>query len=99
MQAMVLQSPHPITEKPLVLSDIPVPEPGPGQILLRVHVCGVCHTDLHTVEGELDLPKLPLTPGHQIVGAVEAFPLTEANEVLQRLKRSDIRGAAALRMP
>ena len=101
MQAMVLQSPHPTTENPLVLSDVPVPEPGPGQILLRVHVCGVCHTDLHTVdvEGELDLPKLPLIPGHQIVGTVEASPLTEANEVLQRLKRSEIRGAAALRMP
>ena len=71
MQAMILHSPHPIAENPLILSEVPVPEAAPGQIRLRVHVCGVCHTDLHTVEGELELPKLPLIPGHQSVGTVE----------------------------
>lgn len=48
------------------------PEPGPGQVLLRVRACGVCRTDLHVVDGELPHPKLPLIPGHEIVGTVEA---------------------------
>ena len=70
MKAMVLKAPKPIEEKPLELTDIPVPEPGPGHVLIRVSMCGLCHTDLHTVEGDLELPKLPLVPGHQIVGTV-----------------------------
>jgi len=53
---------------PLRIEDLPVPEPGPGQVLLRVAACGVCRTDLHVVDGELARPKLPLVPGHQIVG-------------------------------
>ncbi|HXY81782.1 MAG TPA: zinc-dependent alcohol dehydrogenase family protein [Gaiellaceae bacterium] len=52
----------------LETKDVPVPEPGPGQVLLRVLACGVCRTDLHVVDGELPHPKLPLVPGHQIVG-------------------------------
>jgi propanol-preferring alcohol dehydrogenase len=52
--------------------EVGVPEPGPGQVLLRVLTCGVCRTDLHIVDGELDRPKLPLVPGHQIVARVEA---------------------------
>ncbi len=71
MQAMLLHSPAPATNAPLVPADLPVPEPGPNQVRLRVRVCGVCHTDLHTVEGELDLPRLPVVPGHQIVGVVD----------------------------
>ena len=71
MQAMVLRSPGPVADNPLALSELPPPEPGPGQIRLRVRACGVCHTDLHTVEGELALPRLPLIPGHQIVGEVD----------------------------
>ncbi|HVP75937.1 MAG TPA: zinc-dependent alcohol dehydrogenase family protein [Gaiellaceae bacterium] len=55
----------------LELRDVPVPEPGPGQVLLRVRACGVCRTDLHVVDGELPHPKLPLVPGHQIVGETE----------------------------
>jgi len=54
--------------EPLRLRDLPVPEPGPGQVRLRVLACGVCRTDLHVVDGELKRPKLPLVPGHQIVG-------------------------------
>lgn len=66
MRAMVLERPG----QPLVLRDLPVPEPGPGHVLLRVHACGVCRTDLHIVDGELLDPKLPLVLGHQIVGEV-----------------------------
>src|SRR5205823_3478882 len=47
------------------------PQPGPGQVLVRVRACGVCRTDLHVVDGELPHPKLPLVPGHEIVGTVE----------------------------
>jgi propanol-preferring alcohol dehydrogenase len=67
---MVLPAPRPVEESPLSLRDLPTPQPGPGEILLRVRACGVCHTDLHTVEGELALPRLPVVPGHQVVGTV-----------------------------
>src|SRR5215213_4233210 len=56
----------------LRLDDVPEPEAGPAQVLLRVQACGVCRTDLHVVDGELSEPKLPLIPGHQIVGTVVA---------------------------
>ncbi len=72
MRGMVLRTPRPVEEDPLTLERLPAPVPGRGEIRLRVHVCGVCHTDLHTVEGELELPKLPVIPGHQIVGLVDA---------------------------
>jgi alcohol dehydrogenase, propanol-preferring len=57
--------------EPLELRDLPVPEPGPGQVRLRVRACGVCRTDLHVVDGDLPHPKLPLVPGHQIVGETD----------------------------
>jgi len=69
MQAMVLDAAH----QPLKAIELPVPEPGPDQILLKVLACGVCRTDLHIVDGELDQPKLPLVLGHEIVGRVEAL--------------------------
>jgi propanol-preferring alcohol dehydrogenase len=69
---MLLHTPRPIEERPLTLTDLPLPEPAPGEIRLAVQTCGVCRTDLHTVEGDLPLPKRPLVPGHQIVGVVEA---------------------------
>ena len=69
MQAMVL---HAIGEK-LRLEERPDPVPGPGQIGLRVEACGVCRTDLHVVDGELPDPRLPIIPGHEIVGIVEAL--------------------------
>jgi propanol-preferring alcohol dehydrogenase len=62
----------PIDHAPLQAEDLPVPEPGPGEVLLRVRACAVCHTDLHLAEGELTPPSLPLTPGHQAVGEVVA---------------------------
>ncbi|RPJ44075.1 MAG: alcohol dehydrogenase, partial [Candidatus Latescibacterota bacterium] len=69
MRAMVLERPG----EPLRASEIAVPDPGPDQILVRVRACGVCRTDLHVVDGELAEPKLPLVPGHQIVGEVAAM--------------------------
>lgn len=69
---MVLQSAKPAEQGPLRLQDVPVPQPGAGEVRVRVSCCGLCHTDLHTVEGDLPLPRLPLVPGHQIVGVVEA---------------------------
>jgi len=64
---MILHAPG----EALRLEDVPVPEPGLGQVRLRVLACGVCRTDLHVVDGELPRPKLPLIPGHQIVGVAE----------------------------
>jgi propanol-preferring alcohol dehydrogenase len=72
MKAMLLRETKPAEKRPLELADLPTPEPGPGEIRLAVRVCGVCRTDLHTVEGDLELPKLPLVPGHQVVGVVQA---------------------------
>ena len=65
---MILDQPG----QPLRLADLPVPTPQAGQVLLRIRACGICRTDLHIVDGELTHPKLPLVPGHQIVGTVEA---------------------------
>ena len=67
MRAMVLSA----QGRPLELRDLPVPEPGPEQVRLRVRACGVCRTDLHVVDGELPHPKLPLVPGHQVVGETD----------------------------
>jgi len=72
MRAMILRETAPVEEGPLESADLPMPEPGPGQVRLDVDVCGICHTDLHTVEGDLDLPKVPIVPGHQVVGTVAA---------------------------
>lgn len=68
MKAMVLES----ARRPLVSRDIPVPKPEPNQVLVRVNACAICRTDLHVVDGELPDPKLPLVPGHQIVGRISA---------------------------
>jgi propanol-preferring alcohol dehydrogenase len=70
----------------LELSELPEPEPGPGEVRLRVLACGVCRTDLHVVDGELPEPKLPLIPGHEIVGVVEALgPGVTALRIGQRV--------------
>jgi propanol-preferring alcohol dehydrogenase len=66
MKAMVLRAPR----EPLEMMELPVPEPGVGEVLLQVSTCGVCRTDLHVLDGELTEPKLPLVMGHQIVGTV-----------------------------
>jgi len=71
MRAMILDQPKPAEQNPLRPGELPLPAPAPGEIRVKVSVCGVCRTDLHIVEGELPLPKLPVVPGHQIVGVVE----------------------------
>jgi propanol-preferring alcohol dehydrogenase len=68
---MILSRPTPIEDRPLVWVDLPMPDPGPGEVRLAVKACGVCHTDLHTVEGDVSLPRLPVIPGHQVIGVVE----------------------------
>src|ERR687885_133108 len=64
MQAMILEA----SGQPLQHVERPLPAPGPNEVLIRVHACGVCRTDLHVVDGELPRPNLPLVPGHQVVG-------------------------------
>jgi propanol-preferring alcohol dehydrogenase len=66
MRAMMLTRPG----SPLVMQELPLPRPGPGQVLVRIAACAVCRTDLHVFDGELPHPKLPLIPGHEIVGRV-----------------------------
>src|SRR2546429_3168593 len=68
MRAMQLEKPG----DPLRKAELPVPGLGAGQLLIRVHACAVCRTDLHVVDGELTQPKLPLVPGHEIVGSIAA---------------------------
>jgi len=71
MKACVLDAPAPVGTNPLAYRDVPVPAPGPGEILVRVNFCCICRTDLHVVEGELPPRKSPVIPGHQVVGTVE----------------------------
>ena len=72
MKAAVLTTPAPIENAPLRIEDVPVPEPQSGHVLLRVKACGVCRTDLHIVEGDLEPLRPRIIPGHQIVGEVQA---------------------------
>ena len=71
MKACILRSPAAIETNPLESIEVPTPEPGTGEVLVRVRACGVCRTDLHVIEGELPPRKSPVIPGHQVVGAVE----------------------------
>jgi propanol-preferring alcohol dehydrogenase len=71
MKAMVLDRQAPIETSPLSLRDAPEPEPGPGEVRIRVRACGLCRTDLHVIEGDLPAKRLPLIPGHQVVGVVD----------------------------
>lgn len=72
MKACILRKPAPVETNPLEFTDVPKPAPSGDQVLVRVSVCGVCRTDLHVVEGELAVRKSPVTPGHQVVGTIEA---------------------------
>jgi propanol-preferring alcohol dehydrogenase len=85
MRAMVLDKPR----RPLQLRDVETPRPAKGQLLVRIATCAVCRTDLHVVDGELPDPKLPLIPGHQIVGRVEEVG-EEANSKFKVLDRVGI---------
>jgi propanol-preferring alcohol dehydrogenase len=91
MKGMILNSPKPVADSPLKYAEIPDPAPGPGQVRVKVHICGVCHTDLHTVEGELIPPKYPVIPGHQVVGVVD-----QLGEGVTRWKIGDRVGLAWL---
>ncbi|MHC4217266.1 MAG: zinc-dependent alcohol dehydrogenase family protein [Planctomycetota bacterium] len=73
MKACLLRAPAPVLERPLVLDEVETPTPPPGQLLIKVTACGICRTDLHVVEGELEVRKTPLIPGHQVVGTVETL--------------------------
>src|SRR5258706_13954620 len=68
---MQLVTPAPVGLSPLTAVERAVPEPAPGEVLVRVAACGICRTDLHIVEGELPLVRSPIIPGHQVVGRVE----------------------------
>lgn len=73
MLAQRLHHQAPANPDSLQLEDVTLPEPGPGQVSIKISVCGVCHTDLHTVEGDIHPPHLPVTPGHQVVGIIDAL--------------------------
>jgi len=73
MRAMRLYEHKQAEDHPLRLEDLPAPEPAAGQVRLKIKFCGVCHTDLHTVEGDIHPPNLPITPGHQVVGVIDAL--------------------------
>jgi alcohol dehydrogenase, propanol-preferring len=86
MKAMVLTGTKDVTAYPLQLQDVQLPQPGPGEVLVRLTVCGICRTDLHVIEGELERPKLPLIPGHQAVGVIsELGPGVEDRKVGDRV--------------
>ena len=73
MKAWVLGKPAPVESRPLILSDVPVPQPAADEVLIKVHACGICRTDLHVVEGELTARKSHVVPGHQVVGRISAI--------------------------
>jgi propanol-preferring alcohol dehydrogenase len=83
MQAMVLEE----ANHPLVLKKLPIPSPNEQQVLVKIIACGVCRTDLHIVDGELNKPKLPLVPGHEIVGIV-----AKKGKAVARLNEGDVIG-------
>jgi propanol-preferring alcohol dehydrogenase len=80
MRAMILETPG----KSLRVTNLPIPIPNPQQVLIRIRACGICRTDLHIVDGELTQPKLPLVPGHQIVGII-----AEVGEQVEQFKVGD----------
>jgi len=73
MKAMLLRRHAPIADHPLEQTEIPTPEPAAGELRIKVNVCAVCRTDLHVIEGDLPSRRLPVVPGHQVVGTVEAL--------------------------
>lgn len=88
MKAMILERTTDLTvdQHPLVLADLPKPEPGPGECLIRVAACGVCHTELDEIEGRTPPPRFPVVPGHQVVGTVvKQGPGAEQHRIGQRV--------------
>src|SRR5664279_1143340 len=84
MKAQLLKAPAEVATNPLIYVDIPQPNPAANEVLIKINVCGVCHTDLHVVEGELPNIALPIIPGHEIVGTV-----AECGEGATRFKLGD----------
>ncbi|MBI4721583.1 MAG: zinc-dependent alcohol dehydrogenase family protein [Candidatus Stahlbacteria bacterium] len=91
MKAMILNEPTSIDNSPLKLVELPIPTPKPTELLIKISVCGICHTDLHEVEGNLPLIKKPIIPGHQIIGRVES-----KGKMVTRFKIGDRIGIAWL---
>lgn len=91
MKAAVLRSPRPIEDAPLAIEDLPDPEPGPEEVLVKVLACGICHTDLHIAEGELPPKQAFVVPGHQIVGRV-----AKTGQSAHRFRKGDLVGATWL---
>jgi alcohol dehydrogenase, propanol-preferring len=91
MKVCLLRTPARIEQNPLTFTDYSAPTPGPGEVLVQVHVCGVCRTDLHVIEGELPPRKSPVIPGHQVVGIVE-----KTGEGTQRIAKGARVGVAWL---
>jgi len=89
---MILTEQKPVSESPLVLQEIDEPKPAVGEVRIKVNVCAVCRTDIHIVEGDLDLHRRPLVPGHQIVGKID-----EVGSGITRLRRGQRIGIAWLR--
>jgi propanol-preferring alcohol dehydrogenase len=86
---MRLSRARPVEQRPLELVELPPPSADAGQVRLRVEACGICRTDLHIIEGELSIPKLPLVPGHQIVGIVD-----QVGTGIRRVRRGDRLGVS-----
>jgi propanol-preferring alcohol dehydrogenase len=91
VRAQQLLAAAPVASRPLELVERPLPEPAASEVRLRVLACGCCRTDLHVVEGDLDLVRLPIVPGHQVVGVVEAI-----GDACTRLRVGDRVGVAWL---
>lgn len=91
MKAMILENIANLnkTDRPLSIKELPKPEPGPGYVLIRVTVCGVCHTELDEIEGRTPPPELPVVPGHEVVGIVE-----ERGERVTQVNKGDRVGVA-----
>lgn len=92
MKAYVLKQQKPVREKPLKIVDTPPPKPGPDELLIKVKACAMCRTDLHVIEGDLKAHKMPVIPGHQVVGTV-----AECGDKVTEFKKGDAAGIAWLR--
>ena len=92
MRAMVVSVQRPIADAPLEATELPVPDPAPGEVRVRVRACATCRTDLHVIEGDLPPRRLPIVPGHQVVGVVDA-----AGSGATRFRPGDRVGIAWLR--
>ncbi|MDH3734362.1 MAG: zinc-binding alcohol dehydrogenase family protein, partial [Gemmatimonadota bacterium] len=89
MKALLLDAQAPIETRPLRSTEVPDPQPAPGEIRVRVTACGICRTDLHVIEGDLEPELMPVVPGHQVVGVVDV-----CDEAAGRFKPGDRVGIA-----